>query len=202
MQQFCAHLSRSTTTGCNTGHKIYMDYYMPYVSLSPASTTSACLWPALHVLMVQASCYAVLWLFPQLHGLQAVALGAAVQAGILEGQVSDVMVLDVWQASLMRAFAQQRLRQHQQLAAEGGLDPDQLEDSSDDEVSRHATRIVAGSIQPCFSCCSETAVKVSHMTWVWSASVGLLQCHVLGCLQTSRAALKLLLCFPGMSTQV
>ena len=90
--------------------------------------------------MFQASCYAVLWLLTQLHGLQAVALGAAVQAGILEGQVSDVMVLDVWQASLMRAFAKQRLRQDQQLAAEAGLDPDQLEDSSDDEVSRHDTR--------------------------------------------------------------
>ena len=35
----------------------------------------------------------------------AVALGAAVQAGIYEGQVSDLMVMDVWQASLMRALA-------------------------------------------------------------------------------------------------
>lgn len=68
--------------------------------------------------------------------LQAVALGAAVQAGILEGQVSDVMVLDVWKASLMRAFAKQRLRQDQQLAEEAGLDPHQLEDSDDDEVCR------------------------------------------------------------------
>ena len=93
-------------------------------------------------------------------GLQAVALGAAVQAGILEGQVSDVMVLDVWQASLMRAFAKQRLRQDQQLAAEAGQDPDQLQDSSDDEVSRHVTCIVDESLQSCFSCSSETAVKV------------------------------------------
>ena len=37
----------------------------------------------------------------------AVALGAAVQAGIYEGQVSDLMVMDVWQASLMRAYARQ-----------------------------------------------------------------------------------------------
>lgn len=50
-------------------------------------------------------------------GMQAVALGAAVQAGILEGQVSDVMVMDVWQANLMRALAQQRLRQDDQMAA-------------------------------------------------------------------------------------
>jgi heat shock protein 1/8 len=49
---------------------------------------------------------------------QAVALGAAVQAGIYQGQVGDLMVMDVWQASLMRAFAQhmekQEARQQQQ----------------------------------------------------------------------------------------
>ena len=66
------------------------------------------------------------------------ALGAAVQAGILEGQVSDVMVLDVWQATLMRAFAKQRLKQDGQLAADAGLDPEQLDDWSDDEVRRQA----------------------------------------------------------------
>lgn len=64
------------------------------------------------------------------------ALGAAVQAGILEGQVSDVMVLDVWQASLMRAFAKQWLKQDGQLAADAGLDPEQLDAWSDDEVRR------------------------------------------------------------------
>ena len=37
----------------------------------------------------------------------AVALGAAVQAGIYEGNVSDVMIMDIWQASLMRAYAAQ-----------------------------------------------------------------------------------------------
>ena len=58
-------------------------------------------------------------------GVQAVALGAAVQAGILEGQVSDVMVMDVWQANLMRALAQQRLRQDDPMAASIDLlDPD------------------------------------------------------------------------------
>lgn len=61
------------------------------------------------------------------------ALGAAVQAGILEGQVSDVLVLDVWQANLMRAFAKQRLQQDEKLAAEAELDPNQLESMSDNE---------------------------------------------------------------------
>lgn len=63
------------------------------------------------------------------------ALGAAVQAGILEGQVSDVLVLDVWQANLMRAFAKQRLQQDEKLAAEAELDPNQLESMSDNEVA-------------------------------------------------------------------
>ena len=37
----------------------------------------------------------------------AVAMGAAVQAGIYDGQFSDLMVMDVWQATLMRAYAKQ-----------------------------------------------------------------------------------------------
>jgi molecular chaperone DnaK len=54
---------------------------------------------------------------------EAVALGAAVQAGVLQGEVGDVMVLDQWQASLMRAAAQLALQQQgqqQQQGAEGG----------------------------------------------------------------------------------
>eukprot|EP00887_Chlorella_sp_A99_P001468 scaffold8.g1468.t1 len=47
----------------------------------------------------------------------AVALGAAVQAGIYEGQVADLMVMDVWQAALMRAYARQAERERR--AAEG-----------------------------------------------------------------------------------
>lgn len=39
------------------------------------------------------------------------------QAGMLEGQVSDVMVMDIWQASLMRAFAQQQLSKETDAAA-------------------------------------------------------------------------------------
>ena len=42
--------------------------------------------------------------------VQAVALGAAVHAGILEGSVADIMVMDIWQASLLRALAKQQLR--------------------------------------------------------------------------------------------
>jgi len=45
------------------------------------------------------------------------------------------MVLDVWQANLMRAFARQRLQQDEKLAADAGLDPDQLESMSDNEVT-------------------------------------------------------------------
>ncbi|KAF8073120.1 dnaK [Scenedesmus sp. PABB004] len=41
---------------------------------------------------------------------EAVALGAAVQAGILQGQVEGLMVMDQWQASLMRALATLQLR--------------------------------------------------------------------------------------------
>ncbi|KAG2495678.1 hypothetical protein HYH03_006278 [Edaphochlamys debaryana] len=41
---------------------------------------------------------------------EAVALGAAVQAGILQGEISNLMVMDQWQASLMRALAKMQLR--------------------------------------------------------------------------------------------
>ena len=41
---------------------------------------------------------------------EAVALGAAVQAGILEGTVEEGEVIDVWQASLMRALATAKLK--------------------------------------------------------------------------------------------
>ena len=36
---------------------------------------------------------------------QAVAVGAAIQAAMLDGQLEDLVVMDVWQAALMRAFA-------------------------------------------------------------------------------------------------
>ena len=76
--------------------------------------------------------------------VQAVALGAAVQAGILEGRVSNVMVMDIWQASLMRAYAKQRLKEDKELARAQGLSDDAFSDDdfsdddfSDDEVKPH-----------------------------------------------------------------
>lgn len=65
----------------------------------------------------------------------AVALGAAVQAGIFEGQVSDLMIMDVWQASLMRAYARQLEAEQaqergewRQKGDEDGWDDDELGD--------------------------------------------------------------------------
>ena len=91
--------------------------------------------------------------------LQAVALGAAVQAGILEGQVSDVMVLDVWQANLMRAFARQRLQQDGELAAQAGLEPDQLAGDPDDQVGTKAICILFWSLQDVALSDNEVAMK-------------------------------------------
>ena len=58
------------------------------------------------------------------HLLQAVALGAAVQAGILEGTVPDVMVMDVFQANLMRVLAGQQLREVENESDDYELDSD------------------------------------------------------------------------------
>lgn len=41
-------------------------------------------------------------------GLQAVALGAAIQAGICEGSIKGMAVMDIWQAALARAFARDK----------------------------------------------------------------------------------------------
>lgn len=42
--------------------------------------------------------------FP-LTNTQAVAAGAAICAGMRDGSMGDLMVMDVWQAALMRALA-------------------------------------------------------------------------------------------------
>jgi hypothetical protein len=55
---------------------------------------------------------------------EAVALGGAVQAGILEGTVDEGEVVDVWQAQLMRALATARLQEEGTL--EQTLDGDTL----------------------------------------------------------------------------
>lgn len=62
------------------------------------------------------------------------ALGAAVQAGVYEGQVSELMVMDVWQASLMRAFAAQLAGEQGEAGEDGGLlaDEDGWEDVPED----------------------------------------------------------------------
>ena len=56
--------------------------------------------------------------------LQAVALGAAVQAGIFEGTVNDLAVMDVWQAALCRAIAADHL---------SNIDTEDFDSESDDE---------------------------------------------------------------------
>lgn len=63
----------------------------------------------------------------------AVALGAAVQAGIYEGQVSDLMVMDVWQASLMRAYAKQLEKERaEEAAAAAAAEEGETEDEDDE----------------------------------------------------------------------
>jgi len=71
--------------------------------------------------------------------VQAVALGAAIQAGLYEGSVSGLMVIDIWQASLLRALATKRLKDDSELAQEvlGNDLPDEtaadnLDDDFDD----------------------------------------------------------------------
>lgn len=54
---------------------------------------------------------------------EAVALGAAVQAGMIDGSMGDLVVMDIWQAGLMRAFADKALKdQRKAAAAEAGGD--------------------------------------------------------------------------------
>ena len=40
---------------------------------------------------------------------EVVAEGAAVQAGIFQGDINSLYVMDTWQASLMRAFAEREI---------------------------------------------------------------------------------------------
>lgn len=61
----------------------------------------------------------------------AVALGAAIQAGVYEGNVSDVMIMDVWRASLMRAFAKAIDKDR---AAEASREDEDENDDADDEL--------------------------------------------------------------------
>eukprot|EP00884_Botryococcus_braunii_P007549 jgi/Botrbrau1/16796/Bobra.150_2s0025.1 len=76
---------------------------------------------------------------------EAVALGAAVQAGMLEGSLPDMMVMDVWQAGLLRALATHQLRSNPEAASKlpnydlkdmdrpGGMDLPEDMDAVDDQ---------------------------------------------------------------------
>eukprot|EP00951_Prasinocladus_malaysianus_P019498 scaffold157545_cov19-Prasinocladus_malaysianus.AAC.1 len=75
----------------------------------------------------------------------AVAQGAAIQAGILDGQITDLFVMDVWQASLMRAFAEQQGRWS------AFLRPDLLNlvaSSPDESIHRCSESIVLLTLAP------------------------------------------------------
>lgn len=69
----------------------------------------------------------------------AVALGAAVYAGVLSGHISDLMLMDVWQAALMRALAENELKTNKATReAVFGKEKDselQQSDWSDEEAS-------------------------------------------------------------------
>lgn len=69
--------------------------------------------------------------------MQAVALGAAIQAGLYEGSVSGLMVMDIWQASLLRALATKRLKDDRELAQEvlGDDLPDETAAGPDDDFN-------------------------------------------------------------------
>ncbi len=56
--------------------------------------------------------------------VQAVALGAAIQAGMLEGTLGDLMVMDPLQAGLLRALAGRRAKAQK------------LQDVSEEEAAR------------------------------------------------------------------
>lgn len=51
--------------------------------------------------------------------MQAVAVGAAIQAAMLEGQLDDFVVMDVWQAAMMRAFAGNAAADGKAISADG-----------------------------------------------------------------------------------
>jgi heat shock protein 1/8 len=65
-------------------------------------------------------------------GLQAVALGAAIQAGLYEGSVSGLMVMDIWQASLLRALATKKLKDDKE-TAQVLLDKEDLDEFAVDD---------------------------------------------------------------------
>jgi heat shock 70kDa protein 1/2/6/8 len=83
----------------------------------------------------------------------AVATGAAIYAGVLSGHIQDLMVLDVWQAALMRAYAKRELKANpavrealfgdEEGQASALPESDQESDSFDDEPSGVEEQIVS-----------------------------------------------------------
>ncbi|KAK9916972.1 hypothetical protein WJX75_009357 [Coccomyxa subellipsoidea] len=63
---------------------------------------------------------------------EAVALGAAIQAGLYEGSVSGLMVMDIWQASLLRALATKKLKDDKE-TAQVLLDKEDLDEFAVDD---------------------------------------------------------------------
>jgi molecular chaperone DnaK len=58
----------------------------------------------------------------------------AVQAGILQGDVDSLMVMDQWQASLMRALAQMQLKNSSKARAQVEQKFDMDDDGGEEEL--------------------------------------------------------------------
>lgn len=80
----------------------------------------------------------------------AVASGAAVYAGVLSGHISELMVMDVWQAALMRALAENELKTNQDTreAVFGDEDEPDTDSDVDSDVDTYSDSSSDGSIVP------------------------------------------------------
>ena len=65
---------------------------------------------------------------------EAVALGAAIQAGIMDGAIQGLEVLSPLQAALLRGFARKKLAEEQGTYSPLMGDPDASDDESDADV--------------------------------------------------------------------
>jgi len=62
--------------------------------------------------------------------MQAVALGAAVQAGVLSGEIKDVRVLDSWQSSILEL-----IEELEQDGAEG-IEDENIDEEEEEEIDK------------------------------------------------------------------
>ena len=68
-------------------------------------------------------------------------MGAAIQAGMLEDETSDVLVVDVWKAALMRAVAEKEMRGNEELSerfqpsVDEGVEADEVAEGDFDDGS-------------------------------------------------------------------